>query len=138
MKYNTKKILSSIFAIFFLLIIVGLFNITRIIDGFTSVEVLTDKYLRQRYDNINVYPITESNLANFIHEETRWSHSGAVCKDGWISHSSGRGTCSHHGGVSHWFSKGDYSKSIEECRKEAVTNIQICRIKAFDRSWIGN
>jgi hypothetical protein len=22
-----------------------------------------------------------------------------VCKDGWVSRSSGRGTCSHHGGV---------------------------------------
>jgi hypothetical protein len=23
---------------------------------------------------------------------------GIVCRDGWVSHSSGRGTCSHHGG----------------------------------------
>ena len=28
--------------------------------------------------------------------------SGAICNDGWVSHSTGRGTCSHHGGVDHW------------------------------------
>src|SRR5260370_5464908 len=28
--------------------------------------------------------------------------AGARCSDGWRSYSSGRGTCSHHGGVAHW------------------------------------
>jgi hypothetical protein len=28
--------------------------------------------------------------------------SAAVCADGWVSHSVGRGTCSHHGGVASW------------------------------------
>jgi|GEM_PF-1607138 len=27
---------------------------------------------------------------------------GAVCKDGWVSYSTGSGTCSHHGGVARW------------------------------------
>ena len=27
---------------------------------------------------------------------------GAICNDGWVSHSTGQGTCSHHGGVDHW------------------------------------
>jgi hypothetical protein len=27
---------------------------------------------------------------------------GAICADGWRSYSTGRGTCSHHGGVSQW------------------------------------
>ncbi len=27
---------------------------------------------------------------------------GAICRDGWRSHSTGRGTCSHHGGVREW------------------------------------
>ncbi|MGV3598232.1 MAG: hypothetical protein ACO1PI_10220 [Bacteroidota bacterium] len=27
---------------------------------------------------------------------------GAICKDGWRSHSTGRGTCSWHGGVNYW------------------------------------
>jgi hypothetical protein len=28
--------------------------------------------------------------------------SGAICADGWRSYSTGRGTCSHHGGVAEW------------------------------------
>lgn len=28
--------------------------------------------------------------------------NGAICNDGWRSYSTGRGTCSHHGGVDHW------------------------------------
>lgn len=27
---------------------------------------------------------------------------GAICWDGWVSSSTGRGTCSHHGGVREW------------------------------------
>lgn len=27
---------------------------------------------------------------------------GAICSDGWHSFSTGRGACSHHGGVDHW------------------------------------
>ena len=27
---------------------------------------------------------------------------GAICDDGWRSYSTGRGTCSHHGGVDRW------------------------------------
>lgn len=28
--------------------------------------------------------------------------TGAICKDGWKSTATGRGACSHHGGVDHW------------------------------------
>ncbi len=31
---------------------------------------------------------------------------GAICKDGWRSRATGRGACSHHGGVAYWL----YSK----------------------------
>ncbi len=27
---------------------------------------------------------------------------GAVCRDGWRSNATGRGACSHHGGVAYW------------------------------------
>lgn len=30
------------------------------------------------------------------------SRGGAICRDGWRSYSTGRGTCSHHGGVAYW------------------------------------
>ena len=32
-----------------------------------------------------------------------YAYSGAVCNDGYISYSTGPGTCSHHGGVKYWF-----------------------------------
>lgn len=28
--------------------------------------------------------------------------SGAICRDGWRSNATGRGACSHHGGVAYW------------------------------------
>ncbi len=31
-----------------------------------------------------------------------FGRTGAICRDGWRSYSTGRGTCSHHGGVSYW------------------------------------
>ena len=37
--------------------------------------------------------------------------AGAICNDGWISSSSGSGTCSWHGGVSSWTSPSSYSGS---------------------------
>lgn len=30
------------------------------------------------------------------------SRTGAICRDGWRSTATGRGACSHHGGVSYW------------------------------------
>ena len=34
------------------------------------------------------------------------ANADAVCKDGWISESTGSGTCSWHGGVSRWLPDG--------------------------------
>ena len=28
--------------------------------------------------------------------------TGAICRDGWRSSATGRGACSHHGGVGYW------------------------------------
>jgi uncharacterized integral membrane protein len=51
---------------------------SRIVEGLTSVEKLTEK----------------------CREEYKSTHRvGAWCKDGWRSSSAGSGTCSHHGGV---------------------------------------
>jgi len=30
------------------------------------------------------------------------TRTGAICRDGWASDATGRGACSHHGGVDHW------------------------------------
>ena len=34
--------------------------------------------------------------------ESQQERGGAICRDGTRSYSTGRGTCSHHGGVSEW------------------------------------
>lgn len=34
--------------------------------------------------------------------DTNSYRSGAICKDGWRSNATGRGACSHHGGVLYW------------------------------------
>ncbi len=70
---------------------------SRIIDGLTSVETLTTK----------------------IHERSKYKFSGSKCNDGWTSFSQGQGACSWHNGVDYEFYKGEYSKTIEECRQEA-------------------
>lgn len=40
--------------------------------------------------------------------------TGAVCKDGTHSTATGRGACSHHGGVSYWKTKQQKSINIVE------------------------
>ena len=41
------------------------------------------------------------------------SYADAICNDGWISKSSGSGTCSWHGGVKKWLNKKEnQGKSI--------------------------
>jgi hypothetical protein len=39
--------------------------------------------------------------AKILHAQTEWiwKHMTTTCADGWVSHSTGRGTCSHHGGI---------------------------------------
>lgn len=45
---------------------------------------------------------------------------GAVCEDGRQSRSTGRGTCSHHGGVSDWkYEPGEQTRTLAECQVEA-------------------
>ena len=70
-----------------------------ILYRFYSVDKLTEIFYEQK-----------SNKRKF---------NGAVCRDGSISHSQGSGTCSWHGGVCHYFYKGNYIKTREECRREA-------------------
>ena len=37
---------------------------------------------------------------------------GAICKDGWRSSATGRGACSHHGGVDYWLYEEDVNYRI--------------------------
>jgi hypothetical protein len=87
--YN-KLILLAIGVVFILLI-------PRIIKGLTTVDILTEK----------------------IYVDSKRKFNGARCKDGYISHSQGRGTCSWHDSVDYYFFKGDETKTYSECRDEA-------------------
>lgn len=58
-------------------------------------------------------------LAERLHEQSRHRFTGSACRDGWLSHSQGQGTCSGHGGVEYKFEKDRYGKTLERCRKEA-------------------
>ena len=94
-----KSVGISIIAIAIILGLNFVFAKRPILYHFYTVDKLTEIF----YEN-------KSNKRKF---------NGAVCRDGWISHSQGRGTCSWHGGVSYYFYKGNYIKTKEECRREA-------------------
>jgi len=96
-----EKIANFFYTFLFIIIIIGIvgfLSVPRIIDRLTPVGTLTER----------------------IHEKSKYKFSGAICNDGWTSHSQGRGTCSYHNGVGYYFYKGNYSKSFEQCRKEAM------------------
>lgn len=79
----------------------GIIAAPRIIDGLTPVAVLAERY----------------------HERSKYEYRvGAICNDGWQSGATGRGACSHHGGVKEWIYQTAYKKTYEECRKEAEDN----------------
>jgi len=57
-----------------------------------------------------------------------------VCADGWVSSSTGRGTCSHHGGIASGVVVGltyDIHKSSHD--KTDLTLLESCPIKSFNK-----
>ena len=56
------------------------------------------------------------------------SYADALCNDGWISKSSGSGTCSWHGGVKKWLEKNKPSNKNNK-DKYAPTNEPIGKCK---------
>lgn len=75
--------------------VLGVWGLPRIIDGFSSIETNTCKCYEKSKYKVRV---------------------GATCNDGWRSNATGRGACSHHGGVNEWVYKDAYSKTWEECK----------------------
>lgn len=96
---NKTIIFLGKFKVFFIVLgIVGAFETPRIIDGLTPIEILTIK----------------------IHDHSKYEYRiGATCSDGWHSNATGRGACSHHGGVDKWIYEIAYHKTMNESRKEA-------------------
>lgn len=68
-----------------------LFLLQTIVVAVVAVPVYF--YLRSDYREFQVKKQIASQVPDGI---------GAVCGDGWYSGSTGRGTCSHHGGVKYW------------------------------------
>lgn len=59
-------------------------------------------------------------LTNKIYEDSSYKvRVGAVCRDGRNSSATGRGACSHHGGVRKWKYKKKYRKTYMESKAEA-------------------
>lgn len=97
-KHKTTSFFGQFKALFIILGIIGIFSTPRIIKGLTPIET----------------------IANKIHEESKYTYRvGAICADGWPSNATGRGACSHHGGVAKWIYDTAYRKTMEECRTEA-------------------
>lgn len=104
MKSFKSSVKAYFLVILFILFIAGSIFGPRVIDGFTSIEVLEQRCL----------------------EESKFSYRvGAICQDGWRSSATGRGACSHHGGVKRWLYKEEYRKTKKECREYAK-----------ERSWL--
>jgi len=131
-----RRIFRFILISFGILTVIAIIFSNAIIQGLTPPEKLLNKYLESQYPLIDERPITENVLANYFHENSKYEFSGAVCNDGWISHSQGRGTCSHHGGIQYYFYEGQYSKTIEECKSNAKDIIESYWEKAKSNSWI--
>lgn len=115
--------------------VIGVFSAPRIIDGLTLPENLLNEYLRDKYSSIKSSTINVDVLTSYLYEDSKYRFNGAICNDGGTSHSQGRGTCSHHNGVDYYFYEGDYSKSIEQCRQDAISEIAELRKKALEKSW---
>lgn len=87
-------IITNLIRLVIIIAFLGLFFGPRIMDGFTSVKVLTDSCLEESKHKYRV---------------------GAICRDGWRSSATGRGACSNHSGVKRWLYKEKYTKTKNEC-----------------------
>ncbi len=48
------------------------------------------------------YNVPSYNVPSYTPSVSPSFRTGAICRDGWRSSATGRGACSHHGGVSYW------------------------------------
>ncbi len=62
-------------------------------------------------------------LIKKVQENKKWNFK-AVCKDGWLSQSCGRGTCSGHDGIDHCVDTIIYGETIEQCRERSMSALK--------------
>jgi hypothetical protein len=70
----------------------------RVRDGFSSIEELEKKC---------------------VESKKRYYRVGAICRDGSASRATGRGACSHHGGVRQWVHDYYYAETVKDCENWA-------------------
>jgi hypothetical protein len=71
-------------------------------------------------------------IAIFFLSSCKGRRVGAVCNDGWKSHATGRGACSHHGGVDYWVHERDDKQNyILLCEKSKCYSRQAHQNSCF-------
>ena len=80
--------------------ILGAITIASTLIPITSVSCSFIELIHPSKEKVIEKAVKEYSKTHPRPEPIRY-YSPSTCNDGWHSHSSGRGTCSHHGGVSH-------------------------------------
>jgi hypothetical protein len=79
---------------------------TRSGDGVPCVDIVTRRLgsgsslLHKLFAASVVYVVVSMGAVGSAEGDALGTRSGTQCRDGWVSRSSGPGTCSHHDGVS--------------------------------------
>ncbi|MCK3683981.1 DUF3761 domain-containing protein [Maribellus sp. YY47] len=131
-----EKAISYVFFFFGAVVALSPILIPFLITSFTPSDKLVLKYLKEEFKTFDESQFDIDSLTLLVAHEHLYRFNGAVCNDGSISHSQGRGTCSYHGGVSYYFYKGDCMMTWDECQEEAIKLLEKIKKKAKRRSWI--
>ncbi len=73
----------------------------------------------------NLMKIRPASNSRKLFEAIKAWRFKAVCKDGWLSQSCGRGTCSGHGGIDHCFDTLIYGETIDQCRERSMSTFKL-------------
>jgi hypothetical protein len=122
-----------LYAVVWILLIGTFTSGPRLVEGWTHPRDLQQSYLVEQFPRVWPRPVTEEGLAQFLHEDSRYGTDGAICRDEWVSQSTGSGTCSHHKGVKRWYRK--YSRTLSDCQDQAEKAFAATETRAFERSW---
>jgi hypothetical protein len=119
----------------FFLLLFNLIVTPKIVDHLKPPDAIAQDIIHEKFPEIKSGSVTIEDLAHYYHWESKYKFSGAECNDGWESHSHGRGTCSHHGGIDHYFKEGDYRKTYDECLQIAKYEMMDIHKEAKRISW---
>ncbi|GAB5526506.1 MAG: hypothetical protein Roseis2KO_43780 [Roseivirga sp.] len=88
-------------------------------DNLTLQESIDDKeWVKVKFKSQEGYVAAKAIASGEAVVTYSSVRTGAVCRDGSSSKATGRGACSHHGGVSRWKTKRKQSVTIIENEKQ--------------------